>query len=98
MDVFNQIPKYLKSYYVLGGFCFFMWLLIFDSNDILTQLSLRKKETDLQETKAYYQLEIEKVKAEREALFNNKELLERIAREKFYMKEEGEDIYIIVEQ
>ncbi len=67
--------------YVLGTVFFIVWLMIFDSNDILTQLSLRKKEADLQQTQFYYQKQIETVKADREALFSNQDLLERIARE-----------------
>ncbi|MBT5505567.1 MAG: septum formation initiator family protein, partial [Flammeovirgaceae bacterium] len=39
---------------------------------------------------------IETVKTNREALFSNQDLLERIAREKYYMRAEGEDVYVII--
>ena len=82
--------------YVLGTIFFIVWLMIFDSNDILTQLSLRKKESELQQMQRYYQKQIETVKTDREALFSNQNLLERIAREKYFMRAEGEDVYVIV--
>ena len=95
-SLMQQIPPIFKNMYVLGTVFFIVWLMIFDSNDILTQLSLRKKEADLQQTQFYYQKQIETVKADREALFSNQDLLERIAREKYYMRAEGEDVYVIV--
>jgi cell division protein FtsB len=96
----NLLPRLLaslKNFYVLATIGFFVWLLIFDSNDLITQFSLRKKEAELQETKKFYEEKILEVKADREALLNNSALLEKIAREKYLMKRSGEDIYIIVE-
>jgi len=95
-SLIEQIPPIFKNMYVLGTVFFIVWLMIFDSNDILTQLSLRKKEADLQQTQRYYQKQIETVKTDREALFSNQDLLERIAREKYYMRAEGEDVYVMV--
>ena len=95
-SLIEQIPPIFKNMYVLGTGFFIVWLMVFDSNDILTQLSLRKKEADLQQTQSYYQKQIETVRADREALFSNKDLLERIAREKYYMRAEGEDVYVMV--
>ena len=92
----KQIPSFFKNIYVLGTLFFIVWLTIFDSNDILTQLSLRKKEAELQQRKGYYQKQIKIVQADRKALFSNQDLLERIAREKYYMSAEGEDVYVII--
>lgn len=92
----KQIPSSFKNIYVLGTLFFIVWLTIFDSNDILTQLSLRKKEAELQQRKGYYQKQIKIVEADRKALFSNQDLLERIAREKYYMSAEGEDVYVII--
>jgi cell division protein DivIC len=95
-SLMKQTPPIFKNMYVLGTVFFIVWLMIFDSNDILTQLSLRKKEAELQQMQRYYQKQIETVKTDREALFSNQDLLERIAREKYYMRAEGEDVYVMV--
>ena len=97
-SLIEQIPPIFKNMYILGTVFFIVWLMIFDSNDILTQLSLRKKEADLQQTQRYYQKQIETVKTDRKALFSNQDLLERIAREKYYMRAEGEDVYVMVSE
>ena len=67
-----------------------------DSNDILTQLFFEKKKFELQQRKGYYQKQIKIVEADRKALFSNSDLLERIARGKYYMSAEGEDVYVII--
>ena len=95
-NLIKQIPSFFKNIYALGTLFFIVWLTIFDSNDILTQLSLRKKEADLQQRIGYYQKQIKIVEADRKALFSNQDLLERIAREKYYMSAEGEDVYVII--
>ncbi len=95
-SLIKQIPSFFKNIYVLGTLFFIVWLTIFDSNDILTQLALRKKEADLQQRKGYYQKKIKIIEADRKALFSNQDLLERIAREKYYMSAEGEDVYVII--
>ena len=95
---FSLIRRYVKNFYVLGGLFFFVWLLAFDSNDLITQYRLSKKQSELEETRDFYLEKIEEVKADREALLNNDDLLERVAREKYYMKEDGEDVFVVVEK
>ena len=73
-------------------------MLFFDSNDILTQIKLSSKQRDLQKTKSFYLEKIEEVKSDREALLNNEDLLEKVARERYYMKKRSEDVYVIVEK
>ena len=52
----------------------------------------------LNNQKAYYTNEIEKVKEERKELFSSWENLEKFGREKYHMKRDSEDIYLIVEE
>jgi cell division protein FtsB len=73
-------------------------MLFFDSNDILTQIKLSSKQKDLQKTKDFYIEKIDEVKEDREALLNNEALLEKVARERYYMKKSNEDVYVIVEK
>jgi len=71
------------------------WLTFFDSNDLLSQYRLATKKRDLEQRKKFYQEQIEEVKHDRVAL-EDPEQLEKIAREKYFMKRENEDIYVIV--
>lgn len=74
------------------------WLLIFDSNDLFSQRKLSKKKQDLEQEKEFYENEILEVKNEREALLTDEEALEKLAREKYLMKKDSEDVYIVVEE
>lgn len=47
--------------------------------------------------RAYFQSEIEKSKKERSELFGNKDNLEKFGREKYLMKRDDEDIFILVD-
>ncbi len=96
-QLIDKIPPLLRNFYVLSTLFFLAWLLFFDSNDIITQAKLSRKQAELEKTKSFYELKIEEVKSDREALLNNDDLLEKLAREKYFMKKENEDIFIVVE-
>ena len=72
-------------------------MLFFDTNDFYSQYQLSEKVEELENQETYYNQKIEEVNADREALMNDMELLERFAREKYYMKKEGEDLFVVVE-
>jgi hypothetical protein len=46
---------------------------------------------------AYYQTELEKVNEERLIFKENREEIERFAREQYLMKKENEDLFLVVE-
>lgn len=94
----NKLPKFTRNFYFLGGVIFLVWMLFFDANDFYSQYQLKRKLTDLEHQRNHYLQEIEKVKKDREALLNDKSQLERFAREKYYMKKEGEEVFIVVEK
>lgn len=95
---YQKVPRIFKNFYFLSALFFLVWMLFFDSNDIITQIKLSNKQAELESAKAFYEDKIVEVKNDREALLNNEELLERMAREKYLMKKPTEDIYIIVEE
>lgn len=98
VEIFNKLPKFTRNFYFLGAMVFLGWMLFFDANDIYSQYMLKSKLSDLKSQRDHYLEEIEKVKADREALLNDKSQLERFAREKYYMKKEGEEVFIVVEE
>ena len=85
----DKLPKFTRNFYFLSGVVFVGWMLFYQ---------LKTKLSDLERQRDHYLEEIEKVKKDREALLNDKSQLERFAREKYYMKKEGEDVFIIVEE
>ena len=86
----------LKSPFILIGLLFVLWMLFFDSNSYLNHNRLSNDINQLQKDKQHY---IEEIKKDSIAL---KELcspkgLEKYAREKYHMKKENEEIFLIIE-
>ena len=77
---------------------FLFWMLFLDSNDLYTQYKLNGQLKALHSEKDFYQEKIDEVKKEREQLLTDTDALEKFAREKYLMKKESEDLFVIVEE
>jgi cell division protein FtsB len=89
--------KYLADKYVITLLAFVVWVFFFSENNLLSQRKLRKQLKEHKKEREYYRQEIEINKRAIYLLDNDLEHLERIAREKFLMKRDDEDIFIFVE-
>ena len=69
-------------------------MLFLDNYSYMDQRVLNKQIDELQDNKKYYQDEIRKDK-ENIKLLKNQDQVEKYAREKYYMKKDSEDIYIV---
>jgi cell division protein DivIC len=94
----KKLPSAFKNFYIVTGLCFLVWMLFLDSNDLISRFKLGSKLRTLNNEKEYYQAKIADVEKDREELMTDKELLEKFAREKYLMKKETEDIFIIQEE
>jgi cell division protein FtsB len=68
----------------------------FDSHDLITQYRYRVRLNELEENKRFYEEQIIQVKKDREELMTDAEKLEKFAREKYKMKKDDEDLYIVI--
>lgn len=91
----KRLPPAFRNFYIVTGLCFLVWMLFLDSNDLISRFKLGAKLRNLDREKAYYQEKIADVEKDRHELMTDRELLEKFAREKYLMKKEGEDIFII---
>lgn len=92
----NKFIRIIRNKYYLTLIIFFIWMLFIDRNDFISQYSYRSTLRQLEKDKLYYQEEISKVKADLDELSTNQSKLEKFAREKYLMKKDNEDIFIIV--
>lgn len=90
----SKILSLATNVFVLILVPFIIWMLFFDENSYLAHRKYNKEITDLQNTIKFYKTEISKDKSIIKGLKDSLEL-ERFAREKYLMKKENEDIYII---
>jgi cell division protein FtsB len=94
----KKLLKYSSNFYVLAILFFMFWMLFIDSNNLVNHFRLSQKLNQLEDQKEFYLEKKEKIKAEREELMSNPELLEKFARERYLMKKSTEDLYVIVEK
>jgi cell division protein FtsB len=94
----KKLPPAFRNFYIVTGLCFLVWMLFLDSNDLISRFKLSAKLRNLDREKAYYQEKIADVEKDRHELMTDRELLEKFAREKYLMKKETEDIFIIQEE
>jgi cell division protein FtsB len=92
-----KLLKLLKNRYVYATLIFIVWLVLFDKNNMIDQYQRRKDYMKLKAEADYYEKEIEKAKSEREELFTNTSTLEKFAREKYFMKKDNEELFIMVD-
>lgn len=96
--MFKKLPKAFKNFYVVALAVFFIWMLALDSNNLIARYQLSSKLGSLEDEKEYYEEKIKEVEKDRDELFGDRESIEKFAREKYLMKKENEDIYVIVEE
>ena len=96
--VVDKITSFLKNKYAVALTAFFIWILFFDSNNIISQFRLVFNLNDLHKQKNFYLDEIEKDSTALYILKNDTASLEKFAREKYLMKRDNEDIFLIVEE
>lgn len=73
-------------------------MLFFDHNNIFLSLQYREELKTLTNNKAYYKEQIEKTRKDVERMKTNPLWIEKVAREQYLMKREGEDIFVIKEK
>lgn len=92
----QNIPSWLKNKYLLTAVGFAIWIMFIDDRDFITTHFRHKAELKkLEQSKKYYQEQITATRAELEKLKSNPTTLEKYAREKYFMKRDNEDVFIL---
>jgi hypothetical protein len=93
-----KYKKLLRNKYFLTGLVFVLLLLFNERNSLFDQMEYKRNLKEAKEKHLYYQSEIKKVKKEKEELFGNPKNLEKFAREKYLMKADNEDVFVMIEE
>lgn len=91
-----QILKTSTNRYLISAVVAFVWMLFFDRYDFLSQMKMVSEINLLEQDLAYYENELENVNEERLIFKENREEIERFAREHYLMKKENEDLFLVV--
>lgn len=87
--------KLILNKYVIILILFLVWMIFFDQNSYFIHHDLDKEIRELELSKKYYQEKLEQETIQINRLKSDADALERVAREKHYLKKENEDLFII---
>ena len=85
-----------RNKYFLVTAAFAVWMVFFDRNDLFSQHEYHQQVSKLKQERDFYKKETVKVHQDLDELTSNKEKLEKFAREKYLMKRDNEDVFVIV--
>ena len=92
----DRIPSWLKNKYVLTVLCFGIWVLFIDDRDFVTTHFRHLNELHkLEARKVYFEEQIKTVRKELDQLKSNPATLEKYARERYLMKRDNEDLFVV---
>ncbi|MCY1532604.1 hypothetical protein D9M68_678870 [compost metagenome] len=92
----KHLLDFFSSKYSLAIAGFVVWMMFFDRNDMISQYEYRTEVNKLRLEKDFYVTETASVKKDLAELDSNLNSIEKFAREKYFMKKDNEDIFIIV--
>src|SRR5690606_1255171 len=90
--------KFFLNKYLIVSLLFIVWMVFFDQNSWFIHKELDKEVQDLTKAQKVYQEKLEKETIQIHQMKTNASEIERVAREKHYLKKENEDVFIIETQ
>ena len=94
----KKILGYMRNKYIAASVLFFVWICFFDRNDLISEMKLVYKINKLKTERSYFQKQTDAATEDLKELQTNPANLEKFAREKYLMKRDNEDVYVIVDQ
>ena len=98
MSKLMTLWKYIRRHkYLITGLAFLVIIVFLDENSLIQRAQHRQEINDLRTEIEKYRKQYEDDTERLKELTTNPEALEKIAREKYYMKKPNEDIFIFEE-
>jgi cell division protein FtsB len=92
----KRLINLFKNKFFLVTLAFVVWMIFFDKNDLFSQYEYRRQVHKLTQERDFYKAQTDQVAKELNELTSNPQQLEKYAREKYLMKKDNEDVYLIV--
>ncbi|MDB5247415.1 MAG: cell division protein DivIC (FtsB), stabilizes FtsL against RasP cleavage [Segetibacter sp.] len=91
----SALLRVFRNKYLVSIIIFVVWVSFFDRNDLITQWDRKQELKKLEISTSFYENEIAKTKKDLTELNNNPAVMEKFAREKFYLKRPNEEIFVV---
>ena len=93
-----NVFKIVSNRYFLATVFFIVWLSFFDNNSLIVQSKLSSQLNGMKNEMKFYETEIEKYQQTIRDLNGDTKTLEKFAREKYLMKKDNEDVFVVVKE
>lgn len=90
--------RLVSNKFFLAFMIFFVWILFFDSNNLINRFKVKSELRQMELQKRYYLQEISQNELIRDQLMHDLEQVETYGRERYLMKRDQEDVYLIIEE
>jgi len=97
MKIVRFVLRIILNKFFLTTVAFVAWMVFFDSNNLLTRNRLQEKLDVLNLEKQFYLREIRKDSILSAQLVNDSTELEKFARERYLMKKDNEDLFLVID-
>jgi len=94
----RRLIDLFKNKFFLVAVAFVVWMTFFDKNDLLSQYQYHQQVSKLEQERDFYKTETDKVSKDLEELTSNPQQLEKFAREKYLMRKDNEDVFVVVKE
>ncbi len=95
MSTSGKSYKFLKNKYLICIVVFVVWMIFFDVKDWGLLIERHNKISELEKSEKMLSMQIQETRAELNLLRSDAQSIERYAREKYYMKKDNEDIFLV---
>ena len=93
-----RFKKIILNKYIIASLLLVLLLFFNDRNSIINQFKYREQLNKSTKENIFLKEEIAKASKESNELFSNNKNLEKFAREKYLMKRDDEDVYVIIDE
>lgn len=94
----SKISRFLTNKFFVATIAFLAVMFFLDKNDVITTFERRKELNDLDQSKEHYTQELVELRKIKSNLENDPAVIEKLAREKYLMKRDNEDIFLTEDQ
>jgi cell division protein FtsB len=94
----KRLIDLFKNKYFLVTVAFVVWMVFFDKNDLLSQYQYHQEVSKLKQERDFYKDQTVKVSKDLDELTSDPKKLEKFAREKYLMRKDNEDVFVIVKE
>ena len=90
----SRLSRFLTNKYLIASLGFLAVMFFLDKNDLITTMERREELNNLNQSKEHYIQEVSELKKVKADLETDPVIIEKLAREKYLMKRDNEDIFV----